>query len=183
MKKIVAFLGSPRKNGYSAQLVYRLLEGAKAAGVQVVVYDLNDEKVRGCQGCFYCRSHEECVQQDALQPMYQDIRESEAIVAAFPVYFGSISGQGKIWLDRMYPMFGDGFVPRCPGKKAVTVFAQTQTSPSMMQASMDMVHGLFKGYGWEVVKTFPIMGTVDSTKALDEALLCEAEETGRRLAL
>ncbi|MBO5501617.1 MAG: flavodoxin family protein, partial [Clostridia bacterium] len=87
MKKIVAFAGSPRKEGFSRQLMDRLLAGAEAAGAEVVVYDLNADGIKGCQGCFYCRKHDACAQQDVLQPMYGDIREACAVVATFPLYF------------------------------------------------------------------------------------------------
>lgn len=49
MSKIVAFLGSPRKNGYTAKLINRILDGAKSEGAEVIVYDLNAEGIKGCQ--------------------------------------------------------------------------------------------------------------------------------------
>ena len=70
MSKIVAFLGSPRKNGYTAKLINRILDGAKAEGAEIITYDLNAEGIKGCQGCFYCRDHEDCATRDALYPMY-----------------------------------------------------------------------------------------------------------------
>ena len=181
MKKIVAFAGSPRQYGFSNQLMNRLLDGAKAAGAEVVVYDLNADGIMGCQGCFYCRKHDTCVQQDALSPMYRDIQEACAVVAAFPLYFGRISGQGKIWLDRMYPMFNEDFSPRYPGKKAVTIFAQAKADPAVMQDEINSVNGLMGGYGWELVRSFLIAGTVDAEYVLVESLLEEAYQVGQQL--
>ncbi|MBP3683607.1 MAG: flavodoxin family protein [Oscillospiraceae bacterium] len=181
MKKIVAFAGSPRKEGFSRQLMDRLLAGAEAAGAEVVVYDLNADGIKGCQGCFYCRKHDACAQQDVLQPMYGDIREACAVVATFPLYFGQISGQGKIWLDRMYPMFQKDFSPRFPGKKAVTIFAQAKADPAVMQGAIDSVNGLIGGYGWELIRSFLIAGTVDPQYRLEESLLAEAYQVGQQL--
>lgn len=95
MKKVVAFLGSPRPNGYTAKLVERVLEGAKAAGAEVVTYSLNDEGIKGCQGCFYCRNHPDCATKDKLYPMYEDIKSACGIVGGFPIYFGTVSGQAN----------------------------------------------------------------------------------------
>ena len=39
MKKIVVFLGSPRKNGYSARLAEQVIAGAKSKGADVMVCD------------------------------------------------------------------------------------------------------------------------------------------------
>lgn len=181
MKKIVAFAGSPREKGFSNLLMTHLLDGAKAA--DVVVYDLNADGIKGCQGCFYCRKHDVCVQQDALSAMYGDIQEATAVVAAFPLYFGRISGQGKIWLDRMYPMFNEDFSPRYPGKKAVTIFAQAKTDPAVMQDEINAVNGLIVGYGWELVRSFLIAGTVNADYTLTESLLEEAWQLGQSLVL
>lgn len=181
MKKIIAFRGSPRKDGFSNQLMNKLLEGAEAAGAEVVLYDLNRDGIKGCQGCFYCRQHDTCVQQDVLSPMYQDIREACAVVAAFPLYFGQISGQGKIWLDRMYPMFNEDFSPRYPGKKAVTIFAQAKTDPAVMQDAIDGLNRLFRGYGWDLVTSYLIAGTVEPDYAIPEKQLEEAYQLGQQL--
>lgn len=181
MKKIVAFKGSPRPNGFSNQLLDRVLEGAKAAGAEVVVCDLNEDGIKGCQGCFYCRRHDTCVQQDVFSPMYQHIQEACAVAAAFPLYFGSISGQGKIWLDRMYPMFNEDFSPRFPGKKAVTIFAQAKADPAVMQDAIDSVNGLIGGYGWKLEKSFLIADTVAEGYVIPENLLNEAFQVGRQL--
>lgn len=124
MCKIVAFLGSPRKNGYTNQLINKIIDGAKSTGSEIVVYDLNAEGIRCCQGCFYCRDHEDCAIKDTLSPMYEDIKTADGIILGSPIYFGTVSSQVKIWLDRMYPMYAMDFSPRFPGKKAVSVFAQ-----------------------------------------------------------
>lgn len=181
MKKIVAFRGSPRQNGFTNQLMNKLLEGARAAGAEVVLYDLNRDGIKGCQGCFYCRKHDTCAQQDALSPMYQDIRDACAVVAAFPLYFGQISGQGKIWLDRMYPMFNEDFSPRFPGKKAVTIFAQAKADPAVMQDAIDGLNGLIGGYGWDLVRSYLIAGTVQPDYVIPEKQLEEAYQLGQLL--
>lgn len=183
MKKIVVFIGSPRKNGYSAKLLNKLLEGAKSVGAEIVTYDLNDDKVRGCQGCFYCRSHEGCATQDALQPMYQDIKEADSIVTTFPLYFGNISGQAKIWLDRIYPFLGDGFSARCPGKKIVTIYSQANPDPTFMQDAINSTNNLFKVYGWDLIKSFLIYNTQDPKKTIEESMMQEAYEIGKILTL
>jgi len=181
MKKVIAFIGSPRKSGYTAKLLARVLDGARDVGAQIITYALNGENVRGCQGCYYCRKHEGCATKDALQPMYEDIRDADGIVATFPLYFGQVSGQAKLWIDRMYPMFNEDFSPRYPGKKFVTIFAQAKADPHVMQEAIDSLNGLFGGYGWEKTRSFLIHGTADPQYTLEEALLQEAYEAGKAL--
>ena len=183
MKKIVAFLGSPRKNGYSTQLVHHVLEGAKATGAEVVIYDLNDEGVRGCQGCFYCRNHEGCATKDKLQPMYEDIKAAVGIVAGFPIYFGTISGQAKLWIDRMYPMLGDGHKPRYPGKRVVTIYAQANGDNSLFADAIKSGNRLFEMYGWDLAESLLVYGDVAPDFTLPKELLDRAYEAGKQLVL
>ena len=75
MKKVAVFYGSPRKNGVSNKLAEQVGKGAKDAGAEVVFYDLNQEGVRGCQSCFFCRGNDMCAVKDPLTPMYDDIKE------------------------------------------------------------------------------------------------------------
>jgi len=182
MRKIVAFLGSPRKNGYTAKLINRILDGAKSVGADVVIYDLNAEGIKGCQGCFYCRVHEDCATKDALYPMYEDIKTADGIVFGSPIYFGTVSGQAKIWLDRMYPMYALDFSPRFPGKKAVTVYAQANPDDTRFTDAIETTNNFMKAYGWEVIESLLIYGDVAENYTLPEELLDRAYEAGKALA-
>ena len=181
MSKIVVFTGSPRKNGFSAQLLSKVIEGAEASGAEVVAYDLNDDGIRGCQSCFYCRANEGCATKDTLQPMYQDIKEADGIVVTLPIYFYSISGQAKTWIDRLYPMMAPDFSARYPGKKIVAIYAQGNADLTAFQASIEGTNQIFKLFGWDIAKTFVVGDTSNPEKTIDETLQAEAYEAGKQL--
>lgn len=182
MSKIVAFLGSPRKNGYTAQLMNRILDGAKSAGADVVVYDLNAEGIKGCQGCFYCRSHEDCATKDALYPMYEDIKNADGIVFGSPIYFGTITGQAKLWLDRMYPMYALDFSPRFPGKNLVTVYTQANGDRSCFLDAIDSNNKSLQAFGWDLIDSLHIYGNTAPNYSIPKELLERAFEVGKKLA-
>ncbi len=181
MSKILAFLGSPRENGYTAHLAKCVLDGAKSAGADVVIYNLNEEGIKGCQGCFYCRSHEDCAIKDKLHPMYEDIKSADGIVAGFPIYFGNVSGQAKQWIDRMYPMVGDAFVPRFPGKKAVTVYAQANPDSKLFSDAIKTTNGFFKLYGWDLIESLLVYGNTAPDYEIPKELFERAYEAGKKL--
>lgn len=181
MNKIVVFKGSPRKKSFSTKLLKQVVEGARSKGGSIVTYDLNDPAIRGCQGCFYCRSHEGCATKDALQPMYKDIVEAKGIAVSFPLYFGGINGQCKSWLDRMYPMLGSDYQPRYPGKKIVTVFAQGNADPEFLRSTIDQTNMFFKIFGWELMDSLLAYGTHDPGYTLSDELLKSAYEAGEKL--
>jgi len=181
MGKILAFLSSPRENGYTTQLVNHVLDGVKSAGGEIVIYNLNEDGIKGCQGCFYCRNHEKCAIKDHLYPMYDDIKNADGIVAGFPIYFGSVNGQAKQWLDRMYPMVGDAFVPRFPGKKVVTVYAQANPDSSLFSDAIKSANGFFELYGWDVIESLLVYGNTAQDYEMPKELLDRAYEAGRKL--
>ena len=182
MKKIVVFAGSPRENGTTARLIDEAIKGARSVGAEVKIYDLNTEGIKGCQGCFYCRSHEGCATKDYLQPMYQDIEQSDAIVFSSPIYFYDITGQVKTWIDRLFPVLGPDFRPRYPGKKVLAFYSQGNSDASSYQGIFQKIRDLFSGFGWTVTESVLCFGTTNSgDAALTEDLLKRAFTAGTAL--
>jgi multimeric flavodoxin WrbA len=161
MLKIVIFNGSPRKNGYTAKLLEQVAKGAKSKGAEVIEFDLNHSGIRGCQGCYYCRTHDGCAIKDYLQPMYEAINEADAIVFGSPIYYYKITGQAKIWLDRTFPMVGDNFAPRHPGKKVITIFAQGSPNTEMGAEGINFVNNGLVHYGWKLEDSIQCCGTTN----------------------
>lgn len=183
MSKIVAFVGSPRKNSISSQLLNKAIEGAKSIGSEIVVYDLNDEEIRGCQACDYCRKENVCIVKDKLQSMYSDIASADGIIISSPIYMSDFSGQAKIWFDRLRPMFGHDFKPRYPGKKIVAVFAQAADNEALASALFESLKMRFKRFGWEFIDNILACGTETPGYSIPQELLDRALTGGRKLAI
>jgi len=182
MSKVVIFNGSPRKNGYTSKLLAEVTKGAEAAGAQTVTFNLNDPKVRGCQGCKYCREHDGCATQDYLQPMYKEIIEADAVVLGSPIYYHDISGQAKIWLDRTFPMIESGtFKPRHPGKKFLTIFTQGNADKDSFADRINHLNAILQIYGWEQIGSLVCGGTNNPDFEISTELLEQAFQDGKRL--
>ncbi|MDR2179245.1 MAG: flavodoxin family protein [Synergistaceae bacterium] len=180
MKKIVVFAGSPRENGTTARLIDEAVKGARSAGAEVKIYDLNADGVKGCQGCFYCRSHEGCATKDYLQPMYEDIKQSDAVIFSSPIYFYDVTGQVKMWIDRLFPVIGADFKPRYPGKKVLALYSQG--SPDLYQGVAKKVQDIFAGFGWTVTESLFCSGTTNAgDAALTDDLLKRTFAAGKAL--
>ncbi len=181
MYKVIQFVGSPRSDGFSTSLSNQVAGGAKSVGANIISYHLNDPGIKGCQGCFYCRSHNGCATKDALSPMYEDIKDADGIIVSFPLYFGNINGQTKTWLDRMYPMLDGAFKPRHPGKKIVTIFSQGNGNPDFMKDITQKTNSFFKMFGWDLVKSFLVVDTHNPDCAISESMMKDAFEAGKLL--
>lgn len=182
MSKIIAFVGSPRKNGYTSQLIKEAIKGAKSKGAEVKIYNLNNDGIKGCQGCFYCRSHEGCYTKDYLQPMYEDLKNADGIIFSSPIYFRQITGQAKQWLDRMYPMIDSTFQPRYPGKKVVTIFAQGNENKDAFQTGIQSINDTFPIFGWDLADSLLCYNTGSPDFKLSDELLKQAFTAGELLS-
>lgn len=181
MSTIIAFLGGPRKNGISGKLVARAIEGAKAAGAEVITYDLNEDGVKGCQGCFYCRANDGCATKDKLQPMYEQLKTADGIIAGFPIYFHTITAQGKILIDRLYPMIGKDFSPRHPGKNVVTIYTQANPNADTFKPAIEKVNSYFNAFGWDVSESILAAGTGAPGYEIPAELMERAYKAGKAL--
>ncbi len=142
---------------------------------------MNDPGIRGCQGCFYCRTHDGCATKDYLQPMYEALNEADAIVFGSPIYYHQITGQSRVWLDRTFPMVGDNFAPRHPGKKVITIFSQGNSNPEIGAEGIKFVTEIFELYGWKLEDSINYCGTNDPDSAMFEELSLRAFKDGENL--
>jgi multimeric flavodoxin WrbA len=129
-KKILVFMGSPRKKGNSALLAQEAIDGAKAAGAQVESFYLHGMKIKPCTACDACRrkNQKDCILKDDMAPLYSKLRQAEAIVIATPVYWFTVSAQTKLFMDRWYAMGGDEGYP-FKGKKFGIILTYADEDP------------------------------------------------------
>lgn len=183
MATVVAFVGSPRRNGYSHALLDELAKGVESVGGTMKYYDLNAPGFRGCQGCYTCREEPYCCVEDTLRPFYDEIADVAGMVVTSPIYFADISGQVKCWLDRMFATLdGHTLAPRHPGKNIVSLFAQGDSEPTRFSAAMERLHGLFRVFGWRLLGSMVCAGVGTAGFAVSEELKREAFDLGVGLA-
>lgn len=101
--KVVVINGSPRPNGNSTTLALAVAEGAAAAGAErLPVVHLEKLHFAGCQNCGGCDTTGECVLRDDFTDIYARLRAADLWVMATPIYFDSVSGQFKLFYDRLF---------------------------------------------------------------------------------
>lgn len=186
--QVVAINGSPRKSGNTATLIHAVLEGARAAGAETVEAHLHTLDMKGCMGCLSCRTkHGVCAQQDGLSPFLEQIKTCDALVVGCPIYMYRISGQMKLFVDRVYSLYtpkpGGGYntaVP--PGKRFAMVISQGAPDPQQYQRSIRWLAGMTgSGHGMTELGRIIHVDSAARPAAKDTALLAEAGEIGRRL--
>jgi len=98
--KVLGVNGSPRIGGNTDILLDKVLEGAETRGADTEKVILNELKFSPCQECEGLKDDGECVIHDDMRELYAKIKEADALVLASPIFFGSLSGQTKMMIDR-----------------------------------------------------------------------------------
>jgi multimeric flavodoxin WrbA len=103
--KLIAVNGSPRKQWNTAQLLEKVVEGAKSAGMDARLVHIYDYNFKGCTSCFACKrvngtSYGRCAMRDDLTPLLDDIRDADAMVLGSPLYFMTETGEMRSFIER-----------------------------------------------------------------------------------
>lgn len=97
---VLALCGSPRAGGNTELLVDSCLKGVEESGLASEKIRLNELHILPCQECGGCQHTGRCVIQDDMQKLYQRLPQSKGIILASPIFFGSLTAQTKIAIDR-----------------------------------------------------------------------------------
>jgi multimeric flavodoxin WrbA len=105
--KAVVINGSPHGDkGNTALILNPFLEGMKAVGAEVKVFETKSMNVRPCQGEYACwfRTPGKCFQDDDMQMLLPELLAANVLVLATPLYVDGMAGPLKMVVDRMIPM-------------------------------------------------------------------------------
>lgn len=115
---IIALMGSPRINSNTDILTDEMIKAAKENGHDVKKYYVCDLDISGCRGCENCAGGNDCIIKDDAYRITHEIAESEGLIIATPIYYGQMTGQLKILIDRLYAITNNPFI-RLSGKVAM----------------------------------------------------------------
>lgn len=170
-KNILIISSSPRRGGNSDLLCDAWMEGAGKAGHHVEKIRLAEHAIGPCRGCGACdRPGQVCPQQDDMAALLQKMLAADIIVLATPVYFYSVSGQMKTFIDRTVARYRE-----LSGKEFYFIVAAAEDDRNAMERTIECFRGYLdclegaveKGvvYGvgaWKI-------GDILNSPALDEA--------------
>lgn len=107
MKNVLIISSTPRKDGNSEILAKEFYKGANDAGHSVELIKLRDYNLKYCIGCYSCHKKGICIHNDGMNEIANKLIKADVIVLATPVYFYSMSGQLKVFIDRLVPVYQD----------------------------------------------------------------------------
>jgi len=106
--KISLIVGSPRKNRSCNFLIDKAIEGIKSVSADFTInkIQITDYNIIPCNGCDAClKPPNDCplAKEDDTNALEDLILGSTALIIAAPNYFGSVSSQIKVLIDRSRP--------------------------------------------------------------------------------
>ena len=135
--KILAIHGSPRTTrSTTRQLAGFVLAGAAEAGAETEMIDLADYQVLACTACEACLINGICVNADNMPQLVARMREADALVFGSPVYIDNVTGQMKIFFDRLADMI---HYQQCAGKFGCAVATTAESGGNEVVAYLNHV--------------------------------------------
>jgi multimeric flavodoxin WrbA len=103
--KVVAFNGSPKKNGNTYEAIKAVAEELKKENIDLEIVHVGNKVIRGCMACGGCarNMNEKCVMQnDEVNDWIQKMKDADGIILGSPVHYSAIAGTMKSFLDRAF---------------------------------------------------------------------------------
>jgi multimeric flavodoxin WrbA len=101
--KVVAFNGSPRKDGNTTILINHVFRELEKEGVETELVQLSGREIRGCIACYKCFENKDqhcAVKDDIANECIEKMMKAEGIILGSPVYFTDVTAEMKALIDR-----------------------------------------------------------------------------------
>ncbi|MDR2349420.1 MAG: flavodoxin family protein [Deltaproteobacteria bacterium] len=102
MTKILAFSGTPIKNGTIEKGLKMVLEGTGADDVELV--RLSSLNLKVCVACKKCVETNRCALKDDLNPLLDKIEAADGYLLSGYPSFGSLNALTKLFIERNWPL-------------------------------------------------------------------------------
>jgi multimeric flavodoxin WrbA len=146
--KVIALVGSARKMG-TYKAAKKFMHNLQSFGdIEYEIISMSDYRLEVCKGCKLCfeKGEEFCPLKDDRNKLIEKMKNSDGVVFASPNYSFNVSGQMKIFLDRL------GFVFHRPcffGKVFTGIVVQGIYGGNKITSYFNFIG---KGLGFRIVK-------------------------------
>lgn len=101
--KVVAFNGSPRKEGNTTILIREVFSVLESKGIDTEMVQFSGMTVPGCIACNKCISNKDkkcAISNDIVNTCIIKMLQADAIILASPTYFADLTSNLKALIDR-----------------------------------------------------------------------------------
>lgn len=101
--KVIAFNGSPRKDGNTAILIRHVFQELEKENIQTELIQLAGTRLEGCLGCYKCWQNldKRCAQtSDEMNDYIAMMLEADGIIVGSPTYYADVTAKTKAFMER-----------------------------------------------------------------------------------
>ena len=163
------------------QVADAFIKGAAESGHNVSKVNLGKLEISDCRGCGACQKNgNRCVVQDDMQSLYEKFKECDAFVMASPLYFWSITGRLKCFLDRLYAISTED---KYPEKKTALLMTSGDDRTWTFDHVVSFYHVITQIYGGHDLGTCLIGGCTgcEGNRKLPDGALDKAYQFGKSI--
>lgn len=166
--KIIALVGSYRKGGVVDRVVDEIIASARQEGAEVNKIYLLDQHIEFCSNCRTCTQQEgeqpgECVIEDDMRSLLDEIARSDAIVLGSPMNVGTVTAVTKRFMERLvclayWPWGAMAPKVRNKTKSRRAVIVTSSAAPTCMGRLLTNIVGILKqAVGFMGAKTVGVL--------------------------
>ncbi len=183
MKNTTIVLGSPNVKGNTACLVEAMLSVIDNKSILIKKIELSKlKRINHCMGCDSCKKNDmhKCVFDDGLNDVIAEVRNSDLLVIASPIYFFNFNSLTKAFIDRLFyssEINNDENILR--GKKIAILitYGLTNVIDSGAKNALQSFYDISKFVGLEIIGI--VYGSFGDDQEQNELLLNRARNLGK----
>ncbi len=185
--KALGINGSPRIGGNTDILLDKVLDGVRSRGAQTRKIVLNTLRFSPCQECAELRDDGACIVKDDMRVVYEAVEKADAVIVASPIFFGSLSAQTKMFIDRFQCFWRAKYILKIKtsGKKKAGAFisVEASTRKDFFENAKAIVKNLFATIDTDYKEELFCPGVNEKANILKHPeFLKKAFELGERIA-
>jgi len=145
---VLGINGSPREGGNSDILLHCVLEGARSSGARVEGIALNGLRFVACQECANKPDDGSCIVNDDMQQVFEKVKAADVVILASPIFFGSLSAQTKMMIDRFQCLWRAQYMlnkrdVKYKKKKGIFICVEASNRGDFFENARSIVKNLF----------------------------------------
>jgi multimeric flavodoxin WrbA len=152
-KQVLGIMASPRKQANTDILLDAALKAARKHGAKTQKIVINDLNFVPCQDCENVRNDGKCKIEDDFQLVFEALLRADTVFVASPIYFGSISAQLKMLIDRFQCYWRTKYVTQTVDgiitKKGGFICVQASSRDDFFENARSIVKNFFVTAGIE----------------------------------
>ena len=184
--KVLGIMGSPRPGGNTDLLLDEALRGAESQGAQAEKLVVDELKISPCKEHYGCLRDGNCVIRDDMEGVYPRLLGADVVIVASPIFFYSLPGQLKSFIDRCQVTWVRKYVLKqalgSPGRRGAFIGVGATRGTRLFDGSVLVVKYFFSAIGVSYSDELLVRGVDQKAEIKGHpTALKDAFELGKRL--